>query len=267
MFNQKTLDTLSFCGAVKYHSKQNYTCDYSTTPRPCHNIAFMLEGEGTIISGDTVLYVKKGDILYIPQNSTYISKWTAKPNCVFHSVHFNFTPTQNPFNTKRVPVQLLPNDEFEKLYTAVQTIQAYQYEKTPHSFLYLSAFYFLCGTLLPHAKTKDEVFLQSNIAPALLYLENHSTQSCTIAQLANLCYLSPSRFFYLFKKQVGCSPITYKNKITIQKTTQTLLLYKDKSIDHIAREYGFESTIYFTRLFKKVIGKTPSQFRKDETLM
>lgn len=265
--NEKILENFSFCLAVKYQKNKDYTCDFSKIPRPCHNLAFILEGEGRIISDDITLNVKKGDILFIPKNSTYISKWLAKPNSAFLSVHFNFMPTVNPFNDKNVPVQLLPNDNFDQLLSAVQTIQTYQRTNDLTSFLYLSAFYYLCGTLLPKVKTIQKAHYESNITPAISYLENNSTSPCSIEQLANLCYLSPSRFFYLFKKKMGCTPITYKNKITIQKISQALLFYKDKSIESIAHEHGFESSIYFTRLFKRLTGKTPSQFRKDKMLI
>ena len=266
MFHQN-IDGVAFCGAVKYTSDKDFSWDYSSSPRPCHNLAFLLEGEGKIVSDDTTITVKKGDILYIPQNSLYAVTWKADPHCVFHSVHFNFSPRQNPFANKKVPVQLLPNDEFAELYKLVQTMQEYQYAKPPVAFLHLSAFYCLCGRLLPKVKMQKNDLRKSNIYPALVYMENHSTQSCSIEQLASLCYLSPSRFYYLFKKQVGCTPITHKNKITVQKIAQALLLEKDKSIDTIAREHGFVSTIYCTRLFKKMTGKTPSQFRKEGTFM
>lgn len=267
MLNEKILENFAFCMAVKYQSNKDYCCDYLKIPRPCNNLAFVLEGEGSIMSDNVTINVKKGDVLFIPKNSTYISNWIAKPNCVFYSVHFNFLPALDPFDEKNVPVQVIPNDDFDKLVSAVKTLQANQRSKNLDSYLSLSAFYYLCGTLLPNAKTNEKPNHESNIAPALLYLENNSTKPCSIEQLASLCYLSPSRFFYLFKKKMGCTPITYKNKITIQKISQALFFYKDKSIESIAREYGFESTIYFTRLFKKLTGKTPSQFRKDKMLI
>ncbi len=267
MFDTKNLYSLSFCGAVKYSSDKDYSCDYSTTPRPCHNLVFMLEGKGTIISGDDIIQIQKGDILYIPQNSVYLSHWNAIPNCVFHSIHFKFAPNHDPFNDKIVPVQLLPCDDFEILYDAVKNIQRYQYSKNLTSFLSLSAFYYLGGKLLPNAKTKEKVSKKNSLTPALLFLEKNYMHNCNVAQLASLCFLSASRFFYLFKKEVGCSPITYKNRVAIRQVAQALLLHKDRSIESIALEYGFKSTIYFTRLFKKIMGKTPSKFRKEERLI
>lgn len=267
MLNEKILENFAFCIAIKYQSDKDYCCDYAKIPRPCHNLAFILEGEGTIISENLTISVKKGDVLFVPKNSTYVSKWSANPNCIFYSIHFNFLPALNPFSEKNVPVQVIPNDDFDKLVSAFKTLQTYQHSKTLSSYLSVSAFYYLCGTLLPNVKIKESVCYESNITPALIYLENNSTKPCSIEKLASLCYLSPSRFFYLFKKKVGCTPITYKNKITIQKISQDLFFYKDKSIERIARENGFESTIYFTRLFKKLTGKTPSQFRKDKMLI
>ena len=99
------------------------------------------------------------------------------------------------------------------------------------------------------------------------YLENNYDAHCTVEGLAGLCFLSPSRFFYHFKKETGLSPIAYKNQVCIRHATQTLLLEKHKSIEEVSEEYGFESAVYFRRLFKSVTGKTPTQYRNEETLL
>lgn len=264
MINIKNIENLSFCKAVKYQCPKSYICDYSNLPRPCHNFVFMLEGEAKFIVENTTFTLRKGEILYIPKNSTYISQWKAEPKIIFHSVHFNFNSSKDPFNDKIVPVQLLKTEEFDNLYEKVKILQQYQNATSLEYYNYLSAFYYLCGELLPKAKTKENIMTESNIIPALLYLENNYNVSCTISQLASLCYLSSSRFFYLFKKKMGCTPITYKNKIIIQKISQDIILQKDKSIEAIAFDYGFDSLVYFRRLFKKFTGKTPASFRKEE---
>lgn len=267
MTNTKTVDEPSFCAAVRYASDKDYGYDYSAEPRPCHNFVFMSEGEGTVATKDSVLKIKKGDILFIPKNSEYIAQWKAAPLCVYYSVHFNFSLSKDPFAGKKTPVQLLPNERFDELREAVKTIEQHQYSLDSDLFLYLSAFYYLCGILLPCAQTENAVALENNIVPAVEYLENNYTEACTIDFLASLCFLSPSRFFWLFKKHMGCSPITYKNKIAIRKAAQTLILYKDRSIESVAYENGFASPIYFRRVFKKLTGKTPSQYRKEKRLI
>jgi AraC-like DNA-binding protein len=263
----KNLEELSFCLAIKYKKDKDYSCHFENAPRPCHNIAFIIEGEGTIISDNNEISVKRGDILFIPRNSTYVSYWKATPTCTYQSVHFNFPFNKDPFLYTVAPIQLLPNDNFETLFEMTETIKQYQGSNVFDSFLSLSAFYNLCGILLSKAKTKPTDNFDSCIKPAVVFLQNYYNKPCKITQLSALCYLSPSRFFYLFKKQVGCSPIVYKNKIAIQKASHDLVFNKDKSIETIAFEHGFASPIYFRRLFKKVTGTTPSQYRKQQILV
>ena len=135
MFNKNAMENLSFCSVVKYSNDKNYLCDYSSSPRPCHNFVFMLEGEGIIQSEGREIHIKKGDILFIPQNSTYLSNWTANPKNSFHSVHFKFSLNHDPFFNKKVPVQLLPNENFKKLYEDLLTMQQYQYSSPPHEYV------------------------------------------------------------------------------------------------------------------------------------
>ena len=42
-----------------------------------------------------------------------------------------------------------------------------------------------------------------------------------------------------------------------------LLFDKNKSIEEISNEFGFDSPIYFRRVFKKLTGKTPTEYRND----
>ena len=120
---------------------------------------------------------------------------------------------------------------------------------------------------LEDIKTEPDKENNYPISPALEYLKENRCALCTIEKLADMCFLSPSRFRFLFKKHTGLSPITYKNQLIVEKAAQALLLQRDKSIEQISEEYGFESVIYFRRLFKKTTGKTPAEYRKKEALI
>lgn len=268
MFYAKNNRIFSFCTAVKYTHVQETTANYLTSPRPCHNFVFMLEGEGEIITPKRKIRVKAGDFLYIPQGTTYLSCWKANPKTVFHSIHFNFLPQCDPFENIKIPVQKVRIENFSTLYQEVLTLQEYQYIKTTDSFFALASFYKICGEILPFIEHEETKEIESNpIAPALEYIQKHYEEKCTVEQLAELCFLSPSRFYYHFKAQTGYSPIVYKNRVCIHQAAKTLLLEKYKSIEKISEEYGFESAVYFRRLFKSIIGKTPTQYKKEETLL
>ena len=267
MLATKTNNFSFFCTDVKYSYSTDAFLDYSAEPRPCNNIMFMLNGQGIIKSNGQTFCIKKGDIFYIPQNSTYSARWVACPKCEFHTLHFRLPVEKNPFVNKLIPVQHLNNECFELLYEHVLRINSFKSTQSTDYYLFLASFYHLVGSLLNDLKFDEQKNHDSCVTPAIKYLENNFEKTCTVEFLASLCYLSPSRFHFVFKKQTGLSPIVYKNKIAISHSAQALLLNKDKSIESIAREYGFESPIYFRRLFKKIFGKTPKQYQKEQTLL
>lgn len=267
MFHCNTKEILSLLCAVKYTYRKNTEYDYSKEPRPCHNLVFMLEGEGTIEAGDKTLTLRAGNILFIPKNTTYICRWRATPQVVFHSLHFSFLPKTDPFFSKDIPLQLLPHTDFSTLYASLKQIETNQYSKNTDAFLTLAAFFTLCGKLFPLVETSAVSPEKTPIYPALQYIETHYAAPISINKLASLCFLSPSRFFALFKAQTGYPPIVYKNRIAIQYAMQELLGNKSEPISAIAQKHGFASAIYFARLFKKVTGKTPTAYRKHENLL
>lgn len=94
---------LSFYLSVKYTSKKNYKRDYTLNPIPYHNFVFMLEGEGTITLENSTIQMKKGDILFIPKSSRYVSSWKANPVCIFHPSILIFLQIRTPFFLKAYP--------------------------------------------------------------------------------------------------------------------------------------------------------------------
>lgn len=264
MLISNTQETTPLLLSIQYTYTKNVRHDFTNQPRPCHNFVFMLEGEGVVLSNNKTFRLRSGDILFIPKNTTYQYNWIPNPKAVFHSLHFSFHAKNDPLLNKNIPVQTLDNTQFPELYRLLKEIEAYQFNKDLRFFFALSAFYKICGTLLNGIKINDCEPINKTISPAIAYIEQNYNAKISVNVLADLCFLSPSRFFYLFKQQTGNSPIAYKNKIAVQYAAQELLFNKDVSIKEIAERHGFSNFIYFERAFKKIIGKTPSQYRKEE---
>lgn len=84
----------------------------------------------------------------------------------------------------------------------------------------------------------------------------------TVAELSEMVNLSPSRFFTVFKKETGMTPIEYKNHICVNNA-QKMLLADNLSIEEIGESLGFNSASYFRRTFKKYVGKSPREYRNN----
>jgi AraC-like DNA-binding protein len=88
-------------------------------------------------------------------------------------------------------------------------------------------------------------------------------ESLSISQIANECCLSESYFRQLFNKQIGISPKEYQTKLKIKKA-MSLLLYSNDKILKIALDSGFDSLSNFNRSFKKIVGKSPYLWKKEQ---
>lgn len=267
MFYLNPKEIFSLLTAVKYTHNKDTSFDYSSLPRPCHNFLFMLEGRGEFHTEQGIIPLKEGDILIIPKGTTYISRWKAQPKVRFHSIHFNFLQSVDPFKQALVPIQKIENLDFDKTYSLVTRLHENQYERNQNSFLALSAFLELCGKALASVSFIEVKKDLSAIAPAVDYLKENHTRKSSVEFLAELCFLSPSRFYFLFQKETGETPIHYKNRLTIQACAQKLIEDKNISVEEIASTHGFESAVYFRRLFKKFTGKTPTEYRKQEFIL
>ena len=73
----------------------------------------------------------------------------------------------------------------------------------------------------------------------------------------------PSHFSTLFQKETGVAPISYFLRLKIQKACQYIELTNLK-LHEIATLLGFEEPAYFSRLFAKIMGMSPSEYRKKE---
>jgi AraC-like DNA-binding protein len=98
------------------------------------------------------------------------------------------------------------------------------------------------------------------IREAKRWLIHESTQSENLDDLASRLKISYSSFRKLFKAETGVSPHQFVLEVKMQKASN-LLAGTEVALHLVAEQYGMEPG-YFSRLFKKKIGLTPSAFRQ-----
>ena len=78
--------------------------------------------------------------------------------------------------------------------------------------------------------------------------------------MAGSIHINESYLSKLFKKELGVGFTDYLNSLRIQKSVE-LLSQPDMNLLEIAGRVGFDDQSYFTKVFKKITGKTPRQFK------
>ena len=104
--------------------------------------------------------------------------------------------------------------------------------------------------------------LHNSIKKAVDYITINYFKNVSVAELAGIANLSPSRFFTVFKNEIGMTPIEYKNYICIQNA-EKLLLSTELSMEEISEKIGFNSSTYFRRTFKKYVGSSPRDYKNS----
>lgn len=104
----------------------------------------------------------------------------------------------------------------------------------------------------------------SRIKDAIMYIENHFTESPTLNQVASRIGLHPHYFSDLFHKVTGKSFCEYLNSLRIGYAKT--LLSKGYSVSEACFGSGFGSISNFIYRFKKEIGVSPKQFKEQRSV-
>jgi AraC-like DNA-binding protein len=118
------------------------------------------------------------------------------------------------------------------------------------------------------AMLSNQVFIQQEnaeppvITKARAYIQEHQTEELTLSQVAKAVNMSSYYFCKMFKKVAGINFTDYVARVRIEKS-KNLLLNPNLRVSEIAFEVGFQSLTHFNRVFKKVLGRSPTEYRAN----
>lgn len=109
----------------------------------------------------------------------------------------------------------------------------------------------------------DLLKYQRMVEKVMEYLADHLDQKISLQETAEIFGVTESFLSKLFKRMTGKSLIDYLIKLRIDKAKAYMKDYPDMMLKDIAEMTGFSDQYYFSRVFKAITGKTPSEYRLD----
>lgn len=100
----------------------------------------------------------------------------------------------------------------------------------------------------------------ATVAKVCQYIQQHLSENLNLELLAKQVFVSPSYLSRLFKKEMNIALSAHINQLRVQKAMQ--LLKTNHGISELAAMVGFDNPKYFSQVFKKIVGKTPQEYRK-----
>ncbi|MFZ4599857.1 MAG: helix-turn-helix domain-containing protein [Terrimicrobiaceae bacterium] len=123
----------------------------------------------------------------------------------------------------------------------------------------------ILGLILLHGTIARRSSVPSSSFDALSvieFLRANVTRSLSLAEISKNAGLSPSRLSALFRERTGLSPVEHHIGLRMQAACH-LLDTRAMSVKGVAVELGYDDPYYFSRCFRRVLGLSPTEYRKS----
>lgn len=223
-------------------------------------------GSGFIESAGIKSPVKNGEAVVIPAGTPHAYGSGSSAWWEIYWIHFNGT-LAGELSRKLSgidfcrPFALAPGEESRMLFSDIcsdfmEGISPLKYD------LICSKFWHLAGSLTAdrHNGTGTSTGL---IRKCLDIMEASISGRLNLDRLSREASVTPQYLCRLFKQKTGQTPIEHYNQMKIQRACRMLDL-TELRINEISRQLGFEDQYYFTRVFKRIMGQAPRDYRRRQ---
>lgn len=131
--------------------------------------------------------------------------------------------------------------------------------------MYLKQIFIMLQRYFISASHTDNARVVEEIDKATAYFNEHYSEDISIDEYAENNYFSVSWFIRNFKQCTGSTPMQYILSKRIYNA-EVLLQNPSYNVTEISRIVGYDNPLYFSRIFKKVKGLSPSEYRKNMKL-
>lgn len=241
---------------------------------PFTEFYFILDGKGKFSIEDRVIDTSKDDFFIINSNvghSIYSSK---EENFVYISFGVDSIFVKNLLNDNNI-------EEDKYIYKNIEENQEYFIKSFDiineefnsndifaQSMANAKASEFVISLL---RKFKDEIIITNDIKINKQidyiknFIDNNYSEDINLESLSKMAYMNKFHLIAEFKQSYRVTPIDYLILKRIE-VTKNLLISTNHSMEEISSIVGFNSQSYFNQVFRKKVGLTPSQFRKNHRI-
>ncbi len=269
---------------IGYYPKAHHHFMERNEPTQQYVLIHCVDGKGWYKVGGTTYSVKANQYFILPKGKPHAYGADEQNPWTIYWIHFDGTVAHSYAPQSQSPTDVSPNinsridnrtELFEEIYNTLSA--GYSMDNLEYA---SSLFHHYLGSLrhlqqYRNAKPQNirtdvvESALNDNntergiVDYALHYMSENIEKHLTIQQLSDYIGYSSSHVATVFKRQVGHAPLTYFNLLKIQRACH-LLDTTSMRINQISLKLGIEDTYYFSRLFSKIMGVSPREYRKTK---
>lgn len=262
-----------------------------------HILILVRSGSCEVEINSEKFVLEKGDMLFIPKNQLYIRRPVGDSMCTMVYVHFSLDGEicsfdtqsakkeiekvksainntilsgENPprFNTAFIFQKTCTKNTEQDIDNLFEQIVIQQTKNLIESHLLASLFLSMILGAATHAalpKILSETTLEKRVPPklnkAVLFIKSNYKAPITLADLCRHCNVSKQQMIRYFRQELGTTPTAYILLFKMNKAKEFLSKSPHLTVKEIAFELGYENPLYFSRVFRKTCGETPSEYK------
>ena len=214
-------------------------------------LTVLLRGELTYQVDHASITLLSGDIIFVPSGSLRSRRRPDEP-CDY--ISFNFITDEPP----ALPVHIREgaDSDVRLLLAAFDAIGEHTYSENKEMIQHL-----LATLLLLLEQRVQSARIHPLTRSILAYIHENLAHKITLDDVGRACFFSPVYCDTVFKRDMGCSIIDYTLDLRISRA-KNMLAEGSRTLTQIAERVGFEDYNYFSRVFKKRTGYSPSSYKK-----
>lgn len=215
---------------------------------------YYLEGEADYIFDGYSITVDNSCFFYLAKGSIY--DINVKKNVKFICINFDFE--DDDAHKKSTCFTNAPH------YIKKDFIKLFHVWNKRNLWSIQSSFSILYGLYAEAVKSKNKRYVKQNhlFSQITSYIvENYTSPHLMVSEIAGHTNISEVHLRRIFKAAANTTPMKYVNFLRLEKA-KNMLTDSNFSIREIALAVGFEDAYYFSRLFKKEVGVSPTEYKK-----
>ena len=226
-------------------------------------------GQGQVFDGDNTFYCNTGDLLLFQPKEPHFYGRSQNSDCWYHRwIYFRpraywadwleWNSQTNKVGRLTLATEAL-REEFEQLFISIE--QIHQSGRRLSEEFAMNLLERLLLRCIEEEPLSEHKMMDPRIIEACQFMTNNLADDIRIEDIANHVFLSPSRLAHLFRELMGINMLRWREDQRIIRA-KLLLQTTQESIASIGRIVGYDDQLYFSRVFRKQVGVSPSDFRR-----
>ena len=232
-------------------------------------LLYCIDGEGWVEIKGNYHKLSPDEVVILPKGESHKYASNPKKPWTIYWVHFDGEMASYFASDMDKPIKINPEKDSRikdrlELFEDIFSILKNGYSQLNLDYSTTVFFHFLGSLKFLSAFRKSLSDRQPNHEPiddAIHFMRENIQRQLNMKEIAEYTGFSVSHFSTLFRQKTGVTPLNYFNQLRIQ-TACHHLDFTDLQINQIAMTIGFDDQFYFSRIFHKIMGCSPSEYRK-----